>query len=219
MHACCKLLTTLRYASLKPVYFPINAILMGSVRLSHRSAMFAFHSERSSLSLPLRPSTLQMVWCAPWDSIKPGTRQILLTSCMVSTQCGSTCVNKASLSLTLASSGFAQRQASRLGFKPSERSTWTLCCVGFVFCSPTTPMTGTSDTCTLHKLPGPTLNWNWRRASMKGMDSMSPMVPPSSITHTSGTPALPSTGRCATRWIQSWMASVMCGTTCTVLPR
>eukprot|EP00983_Pelagomonas_calceolata_P127034 1161361-Pelagomonas_calceolata.AAC.9 len=38
-----------------------------------------------------------------------------------------------------------------------EDRTWTLCCVGFVFCSPTTPMTGTSDTCTLHKLPGPTL--------------------------------------------------------------
>jgi hypothetical protein len=25
---------------------------------------------------------------------------------------------------------------------------------------------------------------------------------------------MPSTGMCATRWIQSWMASVMCGTTC-----
>ncbi len=44
--------------------------------------------------------------------------------------------------------------------RPSERNTATLCCVGFVFCSPTTPSTGTRLTCTQQKLPGPTLNWN-----------------------------------------------------------
>ena len=100
-----------------------------------------------------------------------------------------------------------------------DRSTATECWVGLVFCSPTTPSTGTSDTCTLQKLVGPTLNWNWRRASTKGMDSMSPTVPPSSMTQTSGGPGRPSTGTWATRSIQSWMASVMWGTTCTVLPR
>ena len=103
--------------------------------------------------------------------------------------------------------------------RPSDRSTDTLCWVGLVFCSPTTPRTGTRETCTLQKLDGPTRNWNWRSASTKGMDSMSPTVPPSSITHTSAGPGLPSTGTWATRSIHSWMASVMWGTTWTVLPR
>ena len=74
-------------------------------------------------------------------------------------------------------------------------------------------MTGTSDTCTLQMLLSPTRMQNWRRASTKGADSMSPTVPPSSMTHTWGRPALPSTGSAATRWIQSWIASVMWGTT------
>eukprot|EP00983_Pelagomonas_calceolata_P127040 1161361-Pelagomonas_calceolata.AAC.15 len=32
MHACCKLLTTLRYASLKPVYFPASAAAKGKAK-------------------------------------------------------------------------------------------------------------------------------------------------------------------------------------------
>jgi len=102
---------------------------------------------------------------------------------------------------------------------PSERSVATECCVGLVFCSPTTPRIGMSDTCTEQKLVAPTRNWNWRRASTNGADSMSPTVPPSSMTHTSGGPGRPSTGTAATRSIQSWIASVTWGTTCTVLPR
>lgn len=58
--------------------------------------------------------------------------------------------------------------------RPSERRTCTLCCVGLVFCSPTTPRTGTSETWMRQKFPWPTRNWNWRSASTNGMDSMSP---------------------------------------------
>ena len=58
---------------------------------------------------------------------------------------------------TPSSSGSEQRHASRCGCSPSERSTATLCCVGLVFCSPTTPMMGTSETCTMHMLFAPTL--------------------------------------------------------------
>lgn len=45
------------------------------------------------------------------------------------------------------------------------------------------------------------------------------LVPPSSMMQMSGGAALPSTPTEATRSTQSWMASVMWGTTCTVLPR
>ena len=93
-------------------------------------------------------------------------------------------------------------------------STCTLCCVGLVFCSPTTPSTGTRLTCTTHMFFGPTRNWNWRSASTKGMLSMSPTVPPSSMTHTVGMRVLPSTGTWLTRSIHSWISSVTCGTTC-----
>lgn len=58
-----------------------------------------------------------------------------------------------------------------------------------------------------------TLNWNCLKASTKGIPSMSPMVPPSSMMHTSGSAWSPSTGRCATVSTHSWIASVMCGTT------
>ena len=44
---------------------------------------------------------------------------------------------------------------------------------------------------------------------MKGMDSMSPTVPPSSMTHTSGLSGRPSTGSCATRSIQSCQAATL----------
>lgn len=64
------------------------------------------------------------------------------------------------LTLTDCSRGSELRQASRWGLIPKLRSTATLCCVGLVFCSPTTPSTGTKLTCTLQKLPAPTLNWN-----------------------------------------------------------
>lgn len=65
-----------------------------------------------------------------------------------------------SLTLTDCSKGSELRQASRWGLMPRLRRTATLCWVGLVFCSPTTPSTGTRLTWTLQKLPAPTLNWN-----------------------------------------------------------
>merc|ERR1719245_905490 len=59
------------------------------------------------------------------------------------------------------------------------------CWVGFVFCSPD-PMTGTSETWMWQMLSRPQRNTNCRRASRKRDDSMSPTVPPSSMTQTSG---------------------------------
>ena len=59
----------------------------------------------------------------------------------------------------------------------------------------TTLTSGTRLTWILQKLLGPTLNWNCLNASMKGIPSMSPMVPPSCggddkgiiLFHTAGT--------------------------------
>lgn len=69
-----------------------------------------------------------------------------------------------SLARTDFSKGSVERQASRLGVMPSERRTCTLCWVGLVFCSPTTPSTGTRLTWMTQKLSTPTRNWNCLRA-------------------------------------------------------
>ena len=63
---------------------------------------------------------------------------------------------------------------------------------------------GTKETWTLQKLSLPALNWNWRNASMKGIPSISPMVPPSSIIQTSGTFWSSETGTLATLSTHSW---------------
>ena len=57
--------------------------------------------------------------------------------------------------------------------------------LSFVFCSPELGV-GTRDTCIFKKFSLPILNSNCRNASTKCIDSMSPMVPPSSIIQTSG---------------------------------
>ena len=75
-----------------------------------------------------------------------------------------------------------------------EERPFTLCWVGFVFCSPTLPSTGTRETWTNKKFSRPTLNWNCLKASRNTIDSISPTVPPTSIKHTSGVLLEPSTG-------------------------
>ena len=60
-------------------------------------------------------------------------------------------------------------------------------------------------------LPRPASRRNWRIASRNGSDSMSPTVPPIS-TMTTSTPS-------ETSLMHFLISSVMCGMTCTVLPR
>ena len=105
---------------------------------------------------PGSPRHAQIASCAPCDCSSSGTLQMFLTSCIVSTCEAGTWQKSASLSRTAGSSGASERQARKLGAMPSERSTLTECCVGLVFCSPTTPRTGTSETCTEQKLSAPT---------------------------------------------------------------
>ena len=63
------------------------------------------------------------------------------------------------------------------------------------------------------QLRRPTSTGNWRIASRNGSDSMSPTVPPISVTTTSA--SLVS----AIRRTRCLISSVMCGTTWTVAPR
>lgn len=81
---------------------------------------------------------------------------MFFTSCIVSTCDAGTWQKRANLSRTALSSGASERHARKLGAIPKERRTLTECCVGLVFCSPTTPRTGTRETCTEQKFPGPT---------------------------------------------------------------
>mmetsp|Transcript_55573 Transcript_55573/g.176451 ORF Transcript_55573/g.176451 Transcript_55573/m.176451 type:complete len:341 (-) Transcript_55573:447-1469(-) len=208
MAACCSALMTLRYESVRPVYLPTIAIFTSSVRLSHFSAR-APHPLRS---MPLGALSLRrsmMTAAPPCASIMSGTCQMLDTSWRLRMWSVVTWQKSASFSRVDSSRWHVLRTARRSGARPRERKVMTECCVGFVFCSFDSPSTGTRDTWMRHMLSLPTRNWNWRSASTKGIDSMSPTVPPSSMMHTSGVPSLPSTAWWATRSIQSWIASVI----------
>ena len=84
------------------------------------------------------------------------------------------------------------------------------CCVGFVFSSRPLEERHERDV-EVEGVLGPTSRRNWRIASRKGSDSMSPTVPPIS--------EVPSTSvACATRRMRA-LVSLVCGITCTVAPR
>ncbi len=74
-------------------------------------------------------------------------------------------------------------------------------------------MNGISETCTNAQLSRPTSLRSWRIASRNGSDSMSPTVPPiSTITRSAASAS-------ASARTRSLISSVICGITCTVLPR
>ena len=112
--------------------------------------------------------------------------------------------------------GRSARHSSTCGEMPISRSFCTLCWVGLVFSSPAVAMYGTSVRCTKHALLRPRRRLIWRAASRNGSDSMSPTVPPISTIATSGSPHV---AAAAPRSRNAWISFVMCGMTCTVLPR
>mmetsp|Transcript_10287 Transcript_10287/g.38139 ORF Transcript_10287/g.38139 Transcript_10287/m.38139 type:complete len:353 (+) Transcript_10287:527-1585(+) len=215
---CISAFVTDRYESPKPVYLPTIAMVTGTVTLSH---LFARCAQASRSSLRKSSFSCRMIArCPPCSCITRGTCQMFDTSHRFKMQSGVTWQNSASLSSTACSRGSLERHASMCGDSPALRSACTECCVGFVFCSPpSAPTTGTSETCTKQKLCVPTRHCSCRTASMKGIDSISPTVPPSSMMQTSGCPSCPSTGIFATRSIHSWISSVTCGITWTVFPK
>ena len=106
----------------------------------------------------------------------------------------------------------SERSTIASGWMPIERSAATECWVGLVFSSWEGPMKGTRETCTKNTLSRPRSWRTCRAASRKGCDSMSPTVPPISVMTTS-------TSSPAWERIDSLIASVMWGITCTVSPR
>ena len=74
-------------------------------------------------------------------------------------------------------------------------------------------MNGISETWTNAQLVRPTSFRSCRMASRNGRDSMSPTVPPISTTTRSACSVS------ASERTRSLISSVMCGITCTVLPR
>lgn len=148
----------------------------------------------------------------PFCSISNGTWYMELRSCMHITWSGSTWQKLLIFCFTSTPMGFSDRQTIRSGLRPHPRSSLTELCVGFVLGSPVALGSGTRDTCARQKFSRFTRNWNCLKASTKGMPSMSPMVPPSSMMQTCGFEE-PCTGVCATFSTHSCMASVMCGTT------
>eukprot|EP00968_Pinguiococcus_pyrenoidosus_P025082 scaffold5443_cov291-Pinguiococcus_pyrenoidosus.AAC.15 len=86
----------------------------------------------------------------------------------------------------------------------------TPCWVGFDFCSEVgpEPTLGTKLTCRKATFFHPSRSCSCRSASTKGMLSISPRVPPSSMIQTSGGSVSPSTGDIATCWMQRIISSV-----------
>ena len=111
------------------------------------------------------------------------------------------------------SSGSSQRRTMMLGLMPMPSSSLTECCVGFDLCSSEPRKNGTSVTWIKRLFSRPTSREICRTASIKGCDSMSPMVPPISVMTTSAFVFLP------TRYTKSLISFVMWGMTCTVEPR
>ena len=74
---------------------PAHPPLPTCVSWSHLSAMRWRHMEVSQPAAPPRPRMRHMVSCAPWACIISGTRQMLLTSCIVSTCAAGTWQNEA----------------------------------------------------------------------------------------------------------------------------
>ena len=136
---------------------------------------------------------------------------MLETSWAVMTASSSTSQKSAILRFMSASSGRSVRQSRTSGWMPIDRRSRTLCCVGFVFSSCADGMNGTSVRWMYSVFSRPTSWRSWRMASRNGRLSMSPTVPPISTNSTS-TP-------CAADRIASLISFVMCGMTCTVLPR
>ena len=136
----------------------------------------------------------------------------MLSASMQSTTARSgTLVKSAILRRSPSGSGRSERQSRTSGWIPIERSSFTECCVGFVFSSPAARMYGTRVRWMKSDSRSPSSILICRMVSRKGSDSMSPTVPPISTRQISASPA-PSR-------MQDLISSVTWGMTWTVAPR
>ena len=101
------------------------------------------------------------------------------------TQSGVTLQKRAIFRRTSSPMGSSQRQTRMSGWMPRERSSFTECWVGLLFCSPLPGMETMRGTWMKRTSPNGRSARIWRMASRKGWDSMSPTVPPISAMTTS----------------------------------
>ena len=107
------------------------------------------------------------------------------------TQSGLTLQNMEILEKMEGSRGSSHRRTMMSGFTPMPCSSLTECWVGLDLCSSEPLRKGTSVTWMNRLFSLPTSREICRTASMKGWDSMSPMVPPISVMTTSASVCLP----------------------------
>ena len=123
-------------------------------------------------------------------------------------------LQKRAIFLKISSSkGSSLRSTMIFGLIPIPWSSFTECWVGFDLCSSDACRNGTSVTWINKLFSLPTSSDIWRTASIKGWDSISPMVPPISVMTTSALVFLP------TLYTNSFISLVIWGMTCTVFPR
>mmetsp|Transcript_128515 Transcript_128515/g.333152 ORF Transcript_128515/g.333152 Transcript_128515/m.333152 type:complete len:285 (-) Transcript_128515:671-1525(-) len=228
--AWCRAAMTDWYASLPPLlYFPTKAITTSSEESAASTCLanlLQSSSDRKPLSLfanvdrrvsrrssPRTPLSRPTMCCSARTL---GTWNKLFTSCAPRMRAAGMLHWLAIFFFVDSSRGRALRQTMTSGCTPSASKAFAECCVGLVFWP---LMSGTYEQWTHARERSSKLNLSWRSASMNGMDSISPTVPPSSIMQICGRSVLPSTGTCAARSIHSTIAPVMCGITCTVLPK
>ena len=127
------------------------------------------------------------------------------------TPSGRTLQNNANFSRSFWGIDPSDRHTKISGDIPIERSSLTLCWVGFVFNSPLAFTNGSKVKCMKIHSPLCLSCENCLIASKNGKPSMSPTVPPisQSIKSTSSSPIL----------MNSFISSVTCGITCIVFPK
>mmetsp|Transcript_133332 Transcript_133332/g.385902 ORF Transcript_133332/g.385902 Transcript_133332/m.385902 type:complete len:236 (+) Transcript_133332:773-1480(+) len=235
MAACFSAFTTLVYVSWSPVNLPTIAMITSSEAVSIRSASTRQSPSRSDCARAAesarrstgdmtashdKPKCLQMHPPKPCSANNSGTLYMFEMSCKDTMLDSGTWQSTANFLSVASSNAFSDLQRRKSGFSPTSLNILTDCWQGLVFCSAIVPMVGTMPKWQMQKFSGPTLNISCCIASRNMEMSMSPMVPPNSIRHTSGDFSEdPSTGFRAMSMIQSWIASVTAGIICTVLPK
>ena len=155
MPACFSASCTERYASWSFTYLPTSAISTVSSRSSIRSVRSS-HSPRSAAgaSMPeLAADELVEALLLQRERDEVDVRHVGVRDHRVEVDVG----EERDLLADLALQRLGERQTSTSGWIPIRRSSFTECCVGFVFSSPAVSMNGTSVTWRYDDVLGPDL--------------------------------------------------------------
>ena len=145
--ACLSASCTERYASWSFTYLPTSAISTSSRRLCDALEQLVPLGE-IRLGRARGRASRTTSRSSPSSCSTRGTSYTSGTSGLATTAPGSTSAKSAILSRMSRDSSSCERQTMTSGWIPMRRSSFTECCVGFVFSSPAASMNGTSVTWT-----------------------------------------------------------------------